>query len=199
MSSPTTPIPRKRSMIFALLMAISLSLPVFAAAPPSTVTVAGKTLKLLGRGLREFLFIDIYNVDAYSESGACAPGKIVYNTEAKMLRLSMIRDIPVDRLKSELSGTFEKNMPKKGDIATLKTQIDSFLTYFKKDLKHGDTVEITFVPGKGSTVKQNGKPLGPTLPGRAFAELAWRSYFGGNTCCKQVRKMVLEQCKAAGK
>ncbi len=196
--SATRPLTRKLSVAVSLLMAITLSLPAYSASPPSTVTVAGKTLKLLGRGLREFLLIDIYNVDAYSQSGACAPGKIVYTTEVKMLRLSMIRDIPVKRLTSELSGTFEDNMPKKGDIAALKKQIDSFLTYFKKDLKSGDQVEISYVPGKGSTVKQNGKALGPTLPGRDFAELAWRSYFGGNTCCKQVKKMVIEQCKSAG-
>ena len=185
------------STAIVFLSLCSLSLTGYSA-PEKSVVVNGKTLKHLGRGLREFLFIDIYNLDAYSESGACAPGKIVYNTETKMLRLTMIRNIPVERLKSELSNTFKENMPKKGDLPALQKKIDTFLTYLKQDLTKGATMEINFVPGKGSTIKQNGKPLGPSIPGRDFAELAWRSYFGGNTCCKQVKRMVLDQCKKGG-
>ena len=186
------------TMAITLTIACSFSLPAYSQSPKPTVEVAGKTLKLLGRGLREFLFIDIYTLDAYSESGNCAPGKIVYNTESKLMRLTLIRKIPVKRLQSEFRNTFEKNMPKKGDIAALQKKIDSFLSYFKKDLTKGSTVELTFVPRKGSTVKHNGKALGPVIPGRDFAELAWRSYFGGNTCCKQVKSMVLSQCKKSG-
>ena len=91
------------AMAITLALACSLSLPAYSQSPKPTVEAAGKTLKLLGRGLREFLFIDIYTLDAYSESGACAPGKIVYNTEVKLMRLTLIRKIPVKRLQSAVA------------------------------------------------------------------------------------------------
>ncbi len=175
----------------AALCLLAVSLPSRA----GDVVVGGKTLKLLGTSLREFLFIDIYELSAYSQSGQCDPGKIVYNNEPKSMRLKMARDIPKDRLTENLRGTFEDNFPKKGDLAGLQKKIDDFLGRFKSDLKEGNYVEINYVPGQGTTVKQNGKPLGAPVPGRDFAELIWRSYFGGNTCCGTLKKNIIKQCK----
>jgi hypothetical protein len=158
--------------------------------------VGGKSLRLIGSGLREFLFIDIYSLAAYSQSGDCAPGKIVYNNEPKSMRLKMARDIPAGRLTSNLRETFEDNLPKNGDVPGLKKKIDDFLGRFKNDLKEGAYVEINYVPGKGTSVKENGKAMGAPVPGRDFAELIWRSYFGGNTCCKSLKADIIKQCKA---
>ena len=176
----------------AALCLLSMSLP----GQADEVVVGGKTLVKLGSSMREFLFIDIYELAAYSQSGQCEPGKIVYNNEPKSMRLKMARDIPKDRLTSNLRGTFEDNLPQKGDIAALKKKIDDFLGRFKNDLKAGVYVEINYVPGQGTTVKENGKPLGAPMPGRDFAELIWRSYFGGNTCCSSLKKNIIQQCKS---
>ena len=175
----------------AALCLLTLTLPAHAGG----VTVGGKQLKLLGSSVREFLFIDIYNLAAYSHSGDCEPGKIVYNNEPKSMRLKMVRDIPIDRLTSNLRSTFEDNFPKKGDIPGLKKKIDDLLGRFKNDLKSGASVEINYVPGQGTQVVENGKALGAPVPGRDFAELIWRSYFGGNTCCSTLKKNILKQCK----
>lgn len=175
----------------AALCLLSISVPGHAA----EVVVGGKTLKLLGSSMREFLFIDIYELGAYSESGECEPGKIVYNNEAKSMHLKMARDIPKDRLTENLRGTFEANLPQKGDVAGLQKKIDDFLSRFKNDLKAGVYVEINYAPGQGTVVKENGKALGAPMPGRDFAELIWRSYFGGNTCCGTLKKNIIAQCK----
>ena len=177
----------------AALCLLSMALPGTAGA--GEVVVGGKTLKMLGKSMREFLFIDIYELSAYSVSGQCEPGKIVYNNEPKSMHLKMARDIPKDRLTSNLRGTFEDNYPKKGDVEGLKKKVDEFLGRFKNDLKEGVYVEINYVPGQGTTVKENGKPLGAPVPGRDFAELVWRSYFGGNTCCGSLKRNIIKQCK----
>ena len=157
-------------------------------------TVNGKELKLLGEGLREFLFIDIYKLAAYSESGACKPTDIVYKNETKMMRLKMMRDIPADRLKSNLRSTFEDNLPQKGDIEGLKKKIDSFLSMFKDELTAGSKVDIIYTPGQGTIIKRNGKQIGHPTKGKDFSELVWRSYFGGNTCCSGLKKSIINIC-----
>ncbi len=170
------------------LLAVSIS--------ANAENVNGKELKLLGEGLREFLFIDIYKLAAYSESGACRPTDIVYKNETKMMRLKMMRDIPADRLKSNLKSTFEDNLPKKGDIEGLKKKIDTFLAMFKQDLKAGNKIDIIYTPGQGTIIKKNGQKIGHATAGKDFSDLVWRSYFGGNTCCKGLKSEILKTCKA---
>jgi hypothetical protein len=188
----TTP----RSLNFAIKIFIVFSLVgVSFSATAKDLTVNGKNLKHLGEGLREFLFIDIYKMNAYSESGACTPTEIVYKNETKMLTLTMIRSIPKDRLTSNLRSTFEDNLPKKGDIEGLKKKIDTFLSMFKKDLDAGTDVDIIYTPGKGTIIKEKGKQIGQATAGKDFAELVWRSYFGGNTCCKALKSSIIEACK----
>ncbi len=163
------------------------------------ITVGGKTLKMLGSGLREFLFIDIYTLSAFSESGDCSPGKIVYSSEVKSMHLKMMRDIPAERLKDNLRGTFEKNMPEKGDIEGLKKKIDDFLGRFKNDFKSGANVEINYIPGQGTTVRENGKAIGAAVLGKDFAELVWRSYFGSKSAAPGLKSDILEQCRGTKK
>jgi hypothetical protein len=120
------------------------------------------------------------------------------------MRLKMVRDIPINRLTENLRSTFEDNLPKideqadqkkKDELANLKLQIDDFLGRFKNDLKSGAYVEINYIPGKGTAVKENGKPLGAPVPGKAFGDLVWRSYFGSKTCCSALKSSIVEACK----
>ncbi len=157
------------------------------------VVLGGRPLKYLGTALREYLFFDIYTLEAYSESGACAPNRIVYAPEAKMVRLTMHRYVPVNHLRWQVRKTFDQNLPRQGDTSGLKQKIGSFLALFKTDLAVGTAVEIAYLPGRGITVTQNGRPLGPPIPGRDFQELTWRSFFG-NTCSG---KRIVEQCLQA--
>ena len=163
---------------------------------PKTKNVAGKSLKLLGTALREFLFIDIYKLSAYSESGDCKQSAVIYNSEIKMLVLSMKKTLPKDRLVSTLRETFMDNLPAGKDNAELKNKIDVFLSYFTQDIKKGSYIEIIYLPGRGTMVKQNGNQLGNITKGKSFADLVWRSYFGPNTCCPGLKSDILSECKA---
>lgn len=159
-----------------------------------SISVEGKPLRLLGTGLREFLIFDIYKMSAYSESGECKVAAIVHKDEAKALRLVMERSIPKERLVSNLRSTFMKNMPKDDDVTKMLNTIDEFLSYFRTDLSKKTDIVIVYSPGSGTTVKQNGKVLGPSIVGKDFSELLWKSYFGENTCCSSLKSEIIEQC-----
>ena len=160
------------------------------------IKAAGKTLKLVGRGLREFLFIDIYKMGAYSQSGECEPKSIVYRDEVKAIRLSMVRKIPADRMNDNLRESLEKNLPANAP-AELKGKIDTFLAQFKGDLASGTFIEIIYIPGKGTVAKRDGVKLGVT-PGKDFAEILWKAYFGADTCCPKLKSQIMECCKSRG-
>lgn len=164
-------------------------------ASSETVTLNGRHLKHIGTGLKEYLLFDIYTLDAYSESGACEPKNIVYDSEAKLVRFTMQRSVPLGYLWWQIKEAFEKNMPQlqAAELNRLNQRIASFLALFKADLPEGTILEIAYVPGKGSTVTENGRPLGPPIPGRDFQELAWSSFLGGDSYCE---KMIITQCQS---
>lgn len=178
-----------------LSIAIMSSVCTIGSTADSTVTVKGKTLTLIGAGLREFLMFDIYKMAAYSESGSCAPNDIIRKNEIKTLRLFMLKDIPASRMRSTLRSTLEDALEEGKDNSALQKKIDAFLARMDRDLKTGDYVELTFLPGKGTLIKRNGKRLGGFTPGKDFADLLWASYFGKKTCCKSLKSDILGQCK----
>ena len=184
-------------LLVSVLILLGLS-PVYTSAqesaPTNTITVGGKTLKLIGRGVREFLFVDIYKMAAYSESGNCTPSAIINKNETKAIRLSMVRKIPADRMNANLKKSLIEAMDNPNDQEMLAI-IDSFLAFFKGDLVSGTFIEIIYKPGTGTVVKQNGTKLG-TTPGKPFHELLWKSYFGKDTCCSSLKKDILEQCNS---
>jgi hypothetical protein len=191
MKSTSSPL---KSMTMAIVFVGVSLLSLSGNATDSTITVNDKTLKLIGAGLREFLFIDIYRMSAYSESGDCNPSKIVYKNETKALRLKMLRGIPAERMRSTLRDTLDDNLPKDKDNTVLKQKIESFLARMDKDLDSGAYVELIYIPGQGTIAKRNGQRLGVT-PGKDFADLLWKSYFGGNSCCSSLRSSILEKCR----
>ena len=100
-----------------------------------------------------------------------------------------------ERMRSTLRETLVDNLPKDKDNSTLMEKIDSFLARMDRDLKEGNYVELVFIPGQGTLVKRDGKKLGVTT-GKGFADLLWKSYFGGNTCCSSLKSDILKACKA---
>jgi hypothetical protein len=178
-----------------LMISSSVSAPA-QCATAQTKTVAGKPLKLLGTALREFLFIDIYKLTAYSESGDCNQRSVIYNSEVKLLVLSMKKTLPKERLVSTLRETFTDNLPEGKDNSVLESKIDTFLSYFTQDIKKGSYVEIIYIPGRGTMLKKNGSQLGKLTRGKDFSDLVWRSYFGPNTCCPSLKSSILKECNA---
>ena len=158
------------------------------------VTVEGKDLKLLGAGLREKWFFNVYAMGAYSESGNCDPKAIIDADEVKYLRLEMLRDVGAEKMSTTIGESFKKAMPKDAS-ADLSTQRTTFMSYFKDECTKGTVIEFTYVPGIGTMLKQNGKTLGAPLAGPDFAKVLWRIYFAEDTCCESLKDGILATCK----
>jgi hypothetical protein len=168
---------------------LAACLPVLALA----VTVEGKTLKLIGAGLREKWFVDVYTLGAYTESGACDPKALVSKDELKYFRIDMLRDVSAEKMSSTIGDSFEEHMPKNAS-AELKQQHKAFMAYFKDECKENTVLEFTYLPGTGTLLKQNGKQLGAPLVGSEFARVLWDIYFGEDTCCSSLREQIFQCC-----
>ena len=92
-----------------------------------------------------------------------------------------------------LEDALDKNLPPGGSPG-IRSQIDTFLGYFEKDLEKGDSMELTYVPGLGTALMQNREQQGATMPGKGFADILWASYFNSETCCSGLKKQILDHC-----
>jgi hypothetical protein len=188
---------RNRALVVTLLLAVpaaALALTVKGIPYPDGITVEGKALKLIGAGVREKWFMDVYVLAAYSESGSCKAEELVSADEPKYLRLDMLRDVSAERMGATIGNSFEEHMPKDASDE-LKAQRQTFQAYFKDECKKGTGLEFLYLPGVGTSLKQNGKSLGPTITGKAFADVLWDIYFGQNTCCGNLKTEVFAGCK----
>ncbi len=159
----------------------------------STVEVAGKRLELVGTGLREKWFFDVYEMGAYSESGRCDAEALISADEVKYIRIDMRRNVSADKIAGALNKSLRKNLPA-GASADLQAHVDTFLSQFKRDLSKGARMELTYVPGVGTTVTQNGEQQAPAAPSKAVADVLWSSYFSSKTCCRKLKAQILSGC-----
>ncbi len=158
-----------------------------------TVEVGVRTLTLIGAGLREWWWFDVYTMGAYAENRTCDPQMLISMDGAKSLRIDLLRDIDAKSMAAEIEKALEKNLPPDAPLG-LRSQIDTFRGYFKKDLEKGDSMEMTYVPGVGTALMQNREQQGVTVPDKGFADILWASFFSSETCCSGLKKQIFEHC-----
>ena len=162
----------KRLILEIIVLAVSLTTQLSAQTQTvngnlysETVEVAGRTLTLVGAGLRERWWFDIYTMGAYVESHTCNPQILTSVDEVKFLRIDLLRDVEAKSMARVLEDAFEKNLPTE-DRSNVRLQINTALSYFKKDLGKGDSMELTYTPGVGTAIIQNSEQQGfPTFCG----------------------------------
>lgn len=185
----------KLALLALVVPGLAVALEVAGHTYQPTVTVEGQSLKLVGAGVRNKWFFDVYALAAYTKSGDCGAQQLIDQDEPKMLQIDMLRDVGAKKMASTIGESFQKHMPKDASPELAK-QRQTFEGYFKEELKKGQTLQFIYLPGKGTLVRQNGKDLGPVLQGQAFQKVLWDIYFGKDSCCGGTKKDILKACTA---
>ncbi|HOU54075.1 MAG TPA: chalcone isomerase family protein [Myxococcota bacterium] len=163
---------------------------------PDTLERAGKTLHLVGLGLREKYTFDVFVLGMYTEDGACDPGAMIRDDRVKVLRQEFVRTVSARRLEGETRKVTEPRMPPELTEAD-RQQAETFIAMMRTEVRDGTVIEMTYVPGEGTRVTQDGRPLGPPLKGKRFQELLWDSYLGPESFCPKTRDQVLRSCRGS--
>jgi hypothetical protein len=160
---------------------------------PASLTVEGKALKLVGAGVRKKWGFSVYSMGVYTESGACDAAQVVDVDEVKYLKLDFLRDVTAEKFRGTIDESFEKHTPA-GASDELKNQRATFVASLTEDLAENSSIELTYVPGRGTTAKQKGKQVGGAYAGRGFQKWLWDIYFGPKTCCEGLKEGIFESC-----
>ena len=156
---------------------------------PDSQTVAGKTLVLNGLGLRSKMMVKVYVAGLYLEQKSSDPNAIMKSDTPKRIVMHFIYHPSKSQMADAFNDGFQDNSP---DAAkTLKADIDR-LNGALVDLKAGDEMVFTYVPGTGTTLAINGADK-LTIAGQPFAQALLSVWLGPKPPTADVKKGMLGQ------
>lgn len=156
---------------------------------PDHIQVAGKKLVLNGMGVREATIfnVDVYVAGLYLESKSSNAQQIIRDEKVKRIQLHFVRDVDRSDITEAWDEGFKKNAGK--NLGALKARI-ARLNGWMTDIKDGQSLTFTYVPGKGVQVHVNMSYKG-TIPGADFARVFISIWLGPHPPNKGLKKGML--------
>jgi len=183
----------KRNLV-TLLVVAALVAPTVWAGELAGVTMADKatvgdqTLQLNGMGLRKKLWIKVYVAGLYLTSPSHDAAAVLAEPGPKKMVMHFLTN---KATKSKMDDAwlegFKENNP--SEWGALEARVQRFMGFFG-DMKDGDVVEMTFVPGEGTTVAINGQSKG-TIEGDDFAPALLKVWIGDEPPTEDLKSGVL--------
>lgn len=180
-------------MRYALSLALVLSLGLTAQARtfegvtlPEQATVDGKTLQLNGVGLRKKFVFSVYVVGLYLPQPARTPTQAIAPNGPKQLQLVLKRDVDKGAIVDGINEGFERNS--KAELPKLRMRLLQFAQAIP-DLKDGQKLVFTYVPGKGTVLGGVARPM--TIPGKDFFDALLGVWLGKDPVDEDLRAALL--------
>ncbi|HKA36379.1 MAG TPA: chalcone isomerase family protein [Thermoanaerobaculia bacterium] len=170
--------------VVAAAAAAALAMEVSGVTMPDTVTVAGKTLKLNGMGLRKKLMFKVYVAGLYIETPTHAPEAIISSDQVKRIDLHILRNLKASQVTDAIQEGFEKNS--KAQMGALSERLKKFSGFFS-DVAEGDQISMAYVPGKGTSVSIKGAEKG-SVEGKDFSDALFSVWLGANPVQDDLKK-----------
>ncbi len=137
-------------------------------------SVNGQTLALNGAGVRKKLFIKVYVGALYLPSKQSDAAAILAADTPHQMVMHFVFNVGKGKIAQAWEEGLEANTPNasaevKGAFKTLSSWME--------DMKDGQSIVLTYVPGTGTTATVKGKVKG-TLPGKATADAILATWIG---------------------
>jgi Chalcone isomerase-like len=156
---------------------------------PDTVQVGGTTLVLNGLGLRTKFTVKVYVGGLYLQQKSSDPSAIIKADAPRRIVMQFLHSASKQQMTDAFEEGFKDNAP--DAEKTQKADIDHFLAALE-DVKDGDQMVITYVPGTGTTLDINGtKKL--TIAGSAFGQVLFSVWLGPKPPNTDLKKGMLGQ------
>ena len=155
---------------------------------PDEITISGSPLVLNGMGVRKKLWFKIYIGGLYLERKSSSPDEILASARKKRVVMHFVTDrAKKSKMQSAFEEGYRNNSP--GEVENLRDRIDELASFFG-DMKKDDRVELTMIPGEGTSVALNGEVKG-TVGGDDFAAATLRVWLGPHPPGEDLKKGML--------
>jgi hypothetical protein len=143
---------------------------------PDAIDAGGQRLVLNGGGLRKKLFVKVYAAALYLPQPSREDAAVVALEAPKAVVMSFLRDLSRAQVMGAFREGFEKNSAGPG-LPDLLSRLDRLAEAIPEELKEGQDMSVTYVPGEGTTVQAAGGRK-VTIPGKDFADALFRNWLG---------------------
>ena len=184
---------RSSKILLAVIIgSILLTTPAFGAElaginMPETITVEGDSLGLQGMGLRKKLFFKVYVAGLYLENPTSDAGNVISSDQLKQVNMVMMRDLERSKITEAVEAGFEKNNAAK--MPALRERLDKFNAGIR-DLKEGDHLTISYVPGTGTILEGKGNEK-LVIEGKDFGDALFSVWFGRHPVDENLKNEML--------
>jgi len=138
------------------------------------VTVNGQNLVLNGAGLRKKFVVKVYTGALYLPSKQTNAAAIIAADTPRRMVMHFVYDVDKAKIAEAWTEGLRDNTPNASP--EVKTAFRT-LSGWMEDMKKGQRITMTYVPGVGTTVEVNGKNKG-TLGGKAVADAILATWIG---------------------
>lgn len=180
-----------------LLCAMALALPAAAVEVEGVklddgAKVAGKDLKLNGAGVRTRAIFNVYVLGLYLPEKKKTTAEVLAVDGPRRFTLVMMREVSGSDLGEAFMAGLNKNSDKaeKSKIANQMAKFGEMFTSIDS-LKKGDVLTGDWVPGSGTVLMLNGKPLSEPLPDIAFYNAILKIWLGDKPADTSLKPLLL--------
>jgi hypothetical protein len=140
-------------------------------------------------GATTFRWMSVIKVyDARLHLGAGEPSSKVFADIPVRLQLTYHRGFTAAEIIKGGDTLLARNV-KAETLVSLRERLE-LINRAYRDVREGDSYTLTYVPGKGTTLRLNGSPL-VTVPGHDFAAAYFRIWLGDDPISKSMRDTLL--------
>jgi hypothetical protein len=139
-----------------------------------SIVVDGQNLVLNGMALRKKFVFKVYVAGLYLPQKETSAEKILGADGMRRLVMHWLMGVGTDKINEAWYEGLKANTP--NHSPGLKKQFDTLCSYME-ELKDGDLIVYTYIPGKGTAVQVKGKEKG-LIKGKEFADALFACWIG---------------------
>ena len=161
---------------------------------PSSEQLApgGPKLVLNGAGLRRKFIFKVYVIGLYLPDKASKASEVLGQGGPKRLDIRMLRDVDAEEFTNALFDGLRANLqaarmkaiePRAQQLAALMAAM--------KEARDGMRITLDWIPGQGTRVSADGKPLGEPIPGEDFYRALLEIWLGPHPVQDDLKRVLL--------
>lgn len=157
-----------------------------------TAKVAGKDLVLNGAGIRVKVFFKVYALGVYLTEKKTKAADVMAAQGPKRYKIVLMRDLSGEEVGASFMASLDKNLDA-AERTKLAPEMRKFAEVFKtiSGLKSGDVIVGDWVPGTGTIMTLNGKPMAEAMPEPLFYNALLRIWLGNKPADDDLKQSLL--------
>ncbi|HXX29467.1 MAG TPA: chalcone isomerase family protein [Myxococcaceae bacterium] len=153
---------------------------------PDTVSVEGREMKLIGMGVRTKWMVRVYVAGLYAQKPTFNADKLITSDQPKSITLHLVRDVGREKIIEAIQDGFAKNSS--AELPALQARLDQLAAAIP-DLKSGQELILSYLPGKGTVVGGVATPT--VLEGQDFAQALFAVWLGKDPADSDLKRKLL--------